>query len=94
MPLDPTIINQTAAGLVTALIRLYQATISRLLPPLCRFRPSCSAYTIQALQEYGLLRGLLLGVRRVLRCHPFCPGGDDPLPQPKRTQDAANQNQL
>ena len=72
-----------------ALIRLYQRTISRLLPATCRFRPSCSEYTIQAVQQYGLVHGLLLGSRRILRCHPFSPGGQDPLPRPVHTEHVA-----
>ncbi|RMF33655.1 MAG: membrane protein insertion efficiency factor YidD [Chloroflexi bacterium] len=61
-------------------IRLYQRTISRLLPPTCRFYPSCSEYTYQAIDKYGLLKGGWLGVKRISRCHPFNPGGYDPVP--------------
>ncbi len=62
------------------LVRLYQATLSRVLPPSCRFVPSCSEYTYQAIEKYGVLRGGWLGVRRIARCHPFHPGGFDPVP--------------
>ncbi|MGQ9516123.1 MAG: membrane protein insertion efficiency factor YidD [Anaerolineae bacterium] len=62
------------------LIKLYQMTISRILPPSCRFYPTCSHYTYQAIDKYGLLKGGWLGVRRLLRCHPFNPGGYDPVP--------------
>ncbi len=62
------------------LIRFYQLWISPLKPPTCRFFPTCSTYAIQALQKYGALRGTLLAVKRILRCHPFCKGGFDPLP--------------
>lgn len=64
-----------------ALIRLYQATIARLLPPdSCRFYPTCSHYTYQAIAKYGLVRGGLMGAWRLLRCQPFNPGGYDPVP--------------
>jgi putative membrane protein insertion efficiency factor len=64
-----------------ALIRLYQTTISRALPlDTCRFYPTCSHYTYQAIARYGLLKGGLLGLYRILRCHPFNPGGYDPVP--------------
>jgi putative membrane protein insertion efficiency factor len=62
-----------------ALIRLYQFTISPLLPPACRFEPTCSRYSEQAIARYGLLRGSWLTVRRLCRCHPFHPGGYDPV---------------
>lgn len=63
-----------------ALIRLYQLTISPLLPSSCRFYPSCSEYTRQAIERYGLLGGGWLGLKRLARCHPFNPGGYDPVP--------------
>jgi len=66
--------------IVLALIRLYQNTVSRVLPPTCRFYPSCSQYTYQAIAKYGILRGGWLGVKRISRCHPFNPGGYDPVP--------------
>lgn len=65
-------------GLLVALIRLYQVTISPLLGPVCRFHPSCSRYMIEALSKYGLIRGLWKGTGRLLRCHPWHPGGYDP----------------
>ena len=61
------------------LIRLYQRATRR-VPPTCRFTPSCSNYTLQAVEKYGLLKGSWMGLKRVLRCHPFNPGGDDPVP--------------
>ena len=66
--------------LVLGAIRLYQQTLSRVLPPACRFYPSCSQYTLEAVTLHGLWRGGWLGVRRILRCHPFNPGGLDPVP--------------
>lgn len=62
------------------LIRGYQRFISPALPASCRFYPSCSQYTLEAVTRYGLLRGGWLGFRRITRCHPFNPGGHDPVP--------------
>jgi putative membrane protein insertion efficiency factor len=62
------------------LVRIYQWTASALLPPVCRFHPSCSEYAAQALTRHGALRGTSLTVRRLLRCHPRHPGGVDPVP--------------
>ncbi len=66
--------------LAIALLRFYQRAISPLLPPLCRFCPTCSQYFIEALQRHGILRGSWLGVKRLLRCQPLCRGGYDPVP--------------
>jgi putative membrane protein insertion efficiency factor len=62
------------------LIRGYQRFISPALPPSCRFYPSCSTYALQAIEKYGLLKGSYLAARRLMRCHPFHPGGVDPVP--------------
>jgi uncharacterized protein len=69
------------------MIRLYQFGISPLLGPRCRFYPSCSCYAHTAIAEHGAIRGIWLGVRRILRCHPLSPGGYDPVPE-KRTINA------
>lgn len=62
------------------LIGGYQRLLSPLLPRACRFYPSCSTYAAEAIERYGPARGLFLAVRRILRCHPFHPGGYDPVP--------------
>jgi len=63
---------------VLFLIKIYQS-ISRVTPPVCRFTPTCSEYTRQAVEKYGVLKGMFLGIKRILRCHPFSEGGYDPL---------------
>ena len=63
-----------------AAIRAYQLFLSPLLPPSCRFTPSCSQYALEAVTRHGALRGSWLAARRLARCHPFHPGGFDPVP--------------
>jgi putative membrane protein insertion efficiency factor len=70
--------------LIRKLIRGYQLAVSPLLGQRCRFYPTCSQYTLEAVETHGVLRGLWLGVRRVAKCHPFHPGGFDPVPEPHR----------
>lgn len=65
---------------VLALIRFYQRLLSPALPPSCRFTPTCSEYSYEAIDRYGALRGGWLGFRRIVRCHPWNPGGHDPVP--------------
>ncbi|GLU46997.1 membrane protein insertion efficiency factor YidD [Nocardiopsis ansamitocini] len=79
--------NPLARALILP-IRGYQRFISPLFPPVCRFYPSCSSYAVEALQVHGALRGLWLTVRRIGRCHPFHPGGLDPVP-PRKGETAA-----
>ena len=67
-------------GLVLRLIRLYQHTLSHVFAGSCRFYPSCSQYTYEAVERYGWWRGGWLGARRIARCHPFARGGYDPVP--------------
>src|SRR5690606_26169863 len=71
--------SRTAAPLVW-LVQLYQRTVSPLLGPVCRYYPSCSAYSVTALERFGPLRGSWLTVRRLLRCNPFARGGVDHVP--------------
>ncbi|HUV95346.1 MAG TPA: membrane protein insertion efficiency factor YidD [Anaerolineae bacterium] len=68
------------ASVILWTIRLYQKLVSPALPPSCRFVPSCSEYARQAVERHGMFRGLWLGLGRLLRCHPFSPGGYDPVP--------------
>jgi putative membrane protein insertion efficiency factor len=63
-----------------AVIRCYQRWLSPLLPPMCRFEPTCSHYVAGAVARHGLLRGGWLGLKRILRCNPLFPGGHDPVP--------------
>lgn len=65
---------------LAGLIRAYQRTLSRALPPSCRFHPSCSQYALEAVTRYGAVKGSWLAARRLARCHPFHPGGYDPVP--------------
>lgn len=62
------------------LIKLYKMTLSKVLPPSCRFYPSCSMYTYEAINKYGVIKGSWLGFKRIMRCNPFNPGGYDPVP--------------
>lgn len=62
------------------IIRAYQKCISPLFPPCCRFTPTCSAYALEALKKYGPFKGMILTIKRILRCNPFCKGGYDPVP--------------
>jgi putative membrane protein insertion efficiency factor len=66
-------------SLLIAFLRFYKLVISPFLPPSCRFYPTCSQYATEAISRYGALRGSALAIRRVLRCHPFNPGGYDPV---------------
>lgn len=67
--------------LLIAPIRFYRYFISPWLGWSCRFTPTCSVYTIEALETHGALKGLWLGMKRIVRCHPWCKGGYDPVPQ-------------
>lgn len=70
--------GRIAVALLVALIRVYQYTLSPLLGPACRFEPSCSRYMVESLRKYGLARGLVRGLIRLSKCHPWHPGGYDP----------------
>lgn len=66
-----------------ALIRFYKRFLSPALPSACRFHPTCSTYTYEAIERYGVIRGGWLGLKRIARCHPLNPGGYDPVPDLK-----------
>jgi hypothetical protein len=68
------------ARAAAAVLRFYKVALSPLLPRACRYEPTCSVYAREAIERYGLPRGAALAVRRLLRCHPFRPGGFDPVP--------------
>ncbi|MBP7901849.1 MAG: membrane protein insertion efficiency factor YidD [Spirochaetes bacterium] len=70
-----------AAWILILAVKVYKYVISPLLPPACRYYPSCSEYAVTALKRYGLLKGSFLSMKRILRCNPFFPGGYDPVPE-------------
>ncbi len=68
---------------VIKLIRLYQLTLSSIMGRQCRFYPTCSSYAMEAIETHGVARGAYLAIRRITRCHPWHPGGVDPVPRPQ-----------
>ncbi len=80
-----TTLQRTISKLITwpliLLVRVYQLVVSPFLGQNCRFHPTCSSYTITALQRYGCFKGLWLSARRIVKCHPLHPGGVDPVPE-------------
>lgn len=70
--------------LFMGLIRFYQKVISPLKPPSCRFYPTCSQYSYEAFSRFGIFKGLYLSIFRILKCHPYHPGGFDPVPEKKQ----------
>ncbi|HEY4162663.1 MAG TPA: membrane protein insertion efficiency factor YidD [Dongiaceae bacterium] len=76
----PDAMFNTLSGIAVAPIRAYQWLISPLLPASCRYQPTCSAYAIEALQRHGPLNGLMIAVKRLMRCHPWGGSGYDPVP--------------
>lgn len=80
--------------IVIKIFRLYQRYISPMFPPSCRFEPTCSNYGIEAVQEHGALKGSYMAVKRISKCHPFHPGGYDPVPlNPKNYSDSNEKHQ-
>lgn len=89
------LVRRLAALAVETLIRGYQVILSPLLIGSCKFVPSCSEYCAQAVREWGVIRGVWLGIRRLARCHPFSPGGIDPVPRRRQSsQQATNHGPL
>lgn len=86
MEKNPTSVQKLARKLSYGLVRLYQLTLSPLLGPRCRFHPTCSNYAILAINRYGVRFGGWLTVKRVIKCHPFSPGGYDPVPKSKNKE--------
>jgi len=72
-------ITEGITGILILVVRMYKLALSPLLPPSCRFIPTCSEYAIEALRRHGPLKGFTLTVLRLLRCHPLCRGGYDPV---------------
>jgi putative membrane protein insertion efficiency factor len=66
--------------LAIGMIKIYQATISQAMPPQCRYLPTCSQYTSEAIGKYGVFKGIFMGMKRIARCNPFHKGGYDPVP--------------
>jgi len=71
--------KQLVTFVIVGVIKFYRLFISPLKPPSCRFVPTCSEYALIAIEKYGVARGVLMAIRRILRCHPFHPGGYDPI---------------
>lgn len=67
--------------IIILMIRGYQKGISPMFPPSCRYHPTCSQYSIEAIRKHGALKGSIMGISRILRCHPFVRGGHDPVPE-------------
>lgn len=74
------LLSRAVNGLLIALVRLYKGAISPMLPPSCRYTPTCSEYALEALRKHGPLRGSWMAIKRICRCHPWGGSGYDPVP--------------
>jgi putative membrane protein insertion efficiency factor len=75
--------NQLLKNIFILPVRFYQKCISPFTPPSCRFQPSCSQYMVDSIQEWGVVKGIWMGIKRFFRCHPWSEGGHDPVPKKK-----------
>ena len=83
-------VDRLVRRILRGLVRLYQAGPARILPPSCRYSPSCSQYAIEALERFSTPRALGLIVWRLIRCQPLCEGGHDPVPAPRASHEIKN----
>jgi uncharacterized protein len=83
-------IDKLGRAIVLAPVVIFRVGVSSWLPPSCRFLPSCSDYAMQAVQQHGAVRGAWMAGGRLLRCHPWCAGGIDEVPQPRRSPGSMN----
>jgi putative membrane protein insertion efficiency factor len=79
-------VRQVLKGATAALIQIYQHTLSLFFGPCCRFFPSCSSYALESIERFGVIRGIKISFKRLIKCHPFNPGGYDPVPKINQNQ--------
>ena len=87
------VIEKEMRRILIALVRFYQIAISPYFAPSCRFIPTCSVYSIEAIQSHGVFRGSWLAIYRIGRCHPWCEGGHDPVPNSKSSERCTEDHQ-